>query len=93
MADLAKTLSMNYLGGQTVVDQTSLRGVYDFTLDCHTASMEHSESVLTVLPEQLGLELKPLDMLVIDRAEKPPGKLTADVGVGLLLGGGNRIVE
>jgi len=71
MADLAKTLSMNYLGGQTVVDQTSLRGVYDFTLDCHTASMEHGESVLTVLPEQLGLELKPLDMLVIDSAEKP----------------------
>lgn len=71
MADLAKTLSMNYLGGQTVVDQTSLRGVYDFTLDCHTASMEHGESVLTVLPEQLGLELKPLDMLVIDSAERP----------------------
>ena len=73
MADLAKTLSMNYLGGQTVVDQTSLRGVYDFTLDCHTASMEHGESVLTVLPEQLGLELKPLDMLVIDSAERPSG--------------------
>jgi len=71
MADLAKTLSMNYLGGQTVVDQTSLRGVYDFTLDCHTASMEHGESVLTVLPEQLGLELKPLDMLVIDSADRP----------------------
>jgi len=71
MADLAKMLSMNYQGGRTVVDQTSLRGLYDFTLDCHTAFMARGESVLTVLPEQLGLELKPLDMLVIDSAEKP----------------------
>jgi hypothetical protein len=33
--------------------------------------MERGESVLTVLPEQLGLELKLLDVLVIDSAEKP----------------------
>src|SRR5215472_11546667 len=33
--------------------------------------MERGESVLTVLPEQLGLELKLLDNLVIDSAEKP----------------------
>lgn len=71
MSDLANTLSMNDLGGRTVVDQTGLRGVYDFTLDCHTAFMERGESVLTVLPEQLGLELKLLDNLVIDSAEKP----------------------
>ena len=71
IVDLAKTLSMNYLGGRTVVDQTGLWGVYDFTLDCHTAFMERGESVLTVLPEQLGLELKLLDNLVIDSAEKP----------------------
>lgn len=71
MPDLAKTLSMNYLGGRTVVDQTGLRGGYDFTLDCHAAFMEPGESVLTVLPKQLGLELKPLDNLVIDSAEKP----------------------
>ena len=69
--DLAKTLSVNYLGGQPVVDQTGLGGVYDFTLDCHTAFMERGESVLTVLPQQLGLELKLLDVLVIDSAEKP----------------------
>ena len=71
MADLAKTLSMNYLGGRTVVDQTGLRGVYDFTLDCHTAFVQRGESVLTALPEQLGLELKLLDNLVIDSAEEP----------------------
>jgi uncharacterized protein (TIGR03435 family) len=70
LVDLAKTLSVNYLGGQTVIDQTGLMGVYDFTLDCHTAFMERGASVLTVLPEQLGLELKLLDVLVIDHAEK-----------------------
>lgn len=73
MADLAKTLSMNYLGGQPVIDQTSLSGVYDFTLDCHTALMERGGSVLTVLPEQLELELKLLDVLVIDHAEEITG--------------------
>jgi uncharacterized protein (TIGR03435 family) len=70
---LAKTLSMNYLGGQPVIDQTSLSGVYDFTLDCHTALMERGGSVLTVLPEQLELELKLLDVLVIDHAEEITG--------------------
>jgi uncharacterized protein (TIGR03435 family) len=48
MADLAKTLSLNYLGERTVVDHTGLRGVYDFTLDCPTAFVERGESVLTV---------------------------------------------
>jgi uncharacterized protein (TIGR03435 family) len=71
LVDLAKTLSVNYLGGRTVIDQTGLSGVYDFTLDCHTAFMERGESVLSALPEQLGLELKLLDVLVIDSAEKP----------------------
>ena len=70
LVDLAKTLSVNYLGGQTVIDQTGLGGVYDFTLDCHTAFIERGESVLTSLPEQLGLEVKPLDVLVIDHAEE-----------------------
>lgn len=63
---------MNYLGGRTVVDQTGLREeVYDFTLDCNTTFPQRGESVLTALPEQLGLELKPLDNLVIDNAEEP----------------------
>jgi len=61
--------------GRNVVDETALKGDYDFTLDCHTAFMERGESILTVLPEQLGLELNeqtlPVEMLVIDRAEKP----------------------
>ena len=71
LVDLAKALSVNYLGGRTVVDQTGLGGAYDFTLDCHTAFAERGESVSKVLPEQLGLELKLLDVLVIDSADKP----------------------
>jgi uncharacterized protein (TIGR03435 family) len=62
---------MNYLGGRTVIDQTGLMGVYDFMLDCHIAFLQGCESVLTALQEQLGLELKLLDNLVIDGAEKP----------------------
>lgn len=60
-----------------VMDETNLKGNYDFKLDCHTAFMERGDSLLTVLPEQLGLELSPrtipMEMLVIDHAEKPSG--------------------
>jgi len=60
---------------RSVVDETGLKGNYDFTLDCHTAFMERGGSLLTVLPEQLGLELKPqtapVEVLVIDHAERP----------------------
>ncbi len=70
--DLSQQLS------RIVVDKTNLKGNYDFTLDCHTAFMERGDSLLTVLPEQLGLELNEqtvlVEMLVIDHADK----LTAD---------------
>src|SRR6266436_9305736 len=60
---------------RSVVDETGLKGNYDFTLDCHTAFMERGGSLLTVLPEQLGLELKPqtapVEVLIIDNAERP----------------------
>src|SRR6266566_1723152 len=60
---------------RAVVDRTGLNGVYDFTVDCHTAFMERGDSLLTVLPQQLGLELKPqtapVEVLAIDHAEKP----------------------
>jgi len=73
IADLVRDLSQEL--GRGVVDQTGLNGLYDFTLDCHTAFMDRGDSLLEVLPEQLGLELKPqtapIDVLVIDHAEKP----------------------
>src|SRR6266576_5165057 len=73
VADLARDLSQ--VLDRVVLDQTGLNGVYDFTVDCHTAFMERGESLLSVLPEQLGLELKPqttpVEVLVSDHAEKP----------------------
>lgn len=76
IADLVRDLSQQL--SSSIVDETGLKGNYDFTLDCHTAFMERGSSLLTVLPEQLGLELNaqtvPLEVLVIDHAEQ----VTAD---------------
>jgi uncharacterized protein (TIGR03435 family) len=73
IADLVGALSERL--SRSVVDETGLKGNYDFTLDCHTAFMERGGSLLTVLPGQLGLELKPqtapVEVLVIDHAERP----------------------
>ena len=69
-----------------VVDKTGLTGKYDFTLRWATEQLspvpgtptgdpEKSPSIFTALREQLGLRLDstrgPLEVLVIDRAEKP----------------------
>jgi hypothetical protein len=43
---------------RAVVNQAVLNGVYDFMLDCHAALREGGDSLLTVLPERLGPELK-----------------------------------
>jgi len=73
IADLARDLSQ--LLGRAVVDKTGLNGVYDFTVDCQATFMERGDSLLTVLPEQLGLKLEPqkgpAEILVIDHAEQP----------------------
>jgi bla regulator protein blaR1 len=66
------------LGNRVVVDDTGLKGTYDFTLD--GVSMKPSSdpqvtSIFTALQDQLGLKLVPrraqLEVLVIDRIEKP----------------------
>jgi uncharacterized protein (TIGR03435 family) len=53
-----------------VVDQTNLAGSYDITVD-----MNRTRDWFVVLEEQLGLKLQarkiPMEMLVIDKAEKP----------------------
>ncbi|HET9833800.1 MAG TPA: TIGR03435 family protein [Vicinamibacterales bacterium] len=72
------------LTARQVVDKTGLDGLYDFTL---TFALEASRpdaplpvdpsapSIFTAIQEQLGLKLEsargPVDVLVIDRAEKP----------------------
>lgn len=71
------------IGGRLVVNQTELKGKYDFTLTWapqneHSAtdSMgESSPTLFTALEEQLGLKLEstkaPVDCIVIDRVEPP----------------------
>ena len=85
--------------GRSVVDETGLKGNYDFTFDCFAplrtpesepsllkAVPEHADaltkvhaienaSILEAVSQQLGLELNvqtvPVEILVIDHAEKP----------------------
>ncbi len=85
---LAEVLSNQV--GRTVVDQTGLKGDYDFTLkwtpdesqgqmfrspgDAPPPSDPNGPSIFTAIQEQLGLRLEakkgPVDLLVIDHAEK-----------------------
>jgi uncharacterized protein (TIGR03435 family) len=82
----AQGMSMDALAGQLaattshiVSNKTGLMGVYDFTLkfsDDLDAKMDSSApSFYTALQEQLGLKLEsakgPVDVLVIDHAERP----------------------
>ncbi|MGO4212804.1 TIGR03435 family protein, partial [Terriglobus sp. YAF25] len=60
--------------GGMVLDKTGLNGYYDFTLQWE-AGENAGSSLITALREQLGLKLSSektsVDVLVIDRAEKP----------------------
>jgi len=67
-------------GGRYVVNQTGLTGRYAFTLDWWPANRipppdSDAPSMFKALEEQLGLKLEatrgPIEMLVIDHAEKP----------------------
>jgi uncharacterized protein (TIGR03435 family) len=68
-----------------VVDNTGLKGKYDFTVTLFASQEEMmaalnkgdlGSSVFTLIQEQLGLKLEPeklpLDMVVVDKAEKIP---------------------
>jgi uncharacterized protein (TIGR03435 family) len=66
--------------GSPVLDMTGLTGVYDITLDyAHDDSAAADNgpgpSIFTALQEQLGLKLEPrkgpVEVLVVDRAERP----------------------
>ena len=78
MARLAGQISGNE--GRKVVDKTGLSGEYDITLsyadDRRAAGgQQDGPSLFTALQEQLGLKLEsqkgPVEVLVIDHAEKP----------------------
>lgn len=71
MADIARILSP--LAGRTVVDRTGLAGVFDVDLTWNES--DEGPSLFTAIREQLGLKLDaargPVDVLVIDSAERP----------------------
>ena len=75
MPGLASILSM--LMERKVLDQTGLTGAYDFTLEYAPMDAIDSPlpSLVTALQDQLGLKLDatrgPVEVLVIDHAEKP----------------------
>jgi bla regulator protein blaR1 len=69
-----------FLGGRTVVDQTGLKGTYDFTLTWSDQPVGAEggadvPSLFTAVQEQLGLKLVatkvPVEVIVIDHIEKP----------------------
>ena len=86
MKDLADTLSF-LIGSRTVIDKTGFVGTFDAHLqwtpgpgefgatDVPASSTDISESIFSVLREQLGLKLKtgrgPVEVLIVDHAEKP----------------------
>jgi uncharacterized protein (TIGR03435 family) len=75
MAGLANMLSREM--GQMVVDQTGLRGDFDFELAATREESSPNPFMAPMAPaiQQLGLKLAsqrgPVDIFVIDRAEKP----------------------
>jgi uncharacterized protein (TIGR03435 family) len=66
-----------YQLGRQVIDQTGLKGNYDFTLEWAPSDQDtQGPSLFTALQEQLGLRLEArkasVDVLVVDSMEKTP---------------------
>ena len=87
-APLSQLVEMlSWVLGRAVVDQTGLKGVYDFKLEWTPDDLQPSEaggasgspeggnSLFAAIQEQLGLRLDPqkgpVEMLVVEKAEKP----------------------
>lgn len=75
VAQLIQNLSRDV--DRPIVDQTSLKGTYDFKLEWTPDAADPSGiSLFTALKEQLGLRLDsakgPVEVLVIDRADRTP---------------------
>ena len=74
-----ETFARNLAGatGRNVIDKTGLAGGYDFELDFIPGQSADTvgASLFTAIQEQLGLKLDsqraPVEVLVIDRLERP----------------------
>jgi uncharacterized protein (TIGR03435 family) len=78
MADWLSRL--DEVGSRLVVDETGLKGNYDFMLNGISVGLSAkgtTTSIFTALKEQLGLKLgpqkAPVEILVIDHVDHPPG--------------------
>ena len=79
-SQLADFLSTLLSVGRPVIDRTGLSAAYDFTLDLREAAppgeTDAGSAVSVALQQQLGLKLEgrkaPLEIMVIDRAERVP---------------------
>jgi uncharacterized protein (TIGR03435 family) len=78
MPDLA--LMLLFYTDRPIVDQTGLKGRYDFKLqwtmdDAQAAGSDAPPGLFTAIQEQLGLKLEPVrakaDVLVVDTVERP----------------------
>jgi uncharacterized protein (TIGR03435 family) len=78
MADMA--LNLNFYESRPVIDETGLKGRYNFTLTWTYDPSKESEagappSLVTAMKEQLGLKMEavkgPADVYVIDHVERP----------------------
>ena len=72
---LASVLSANL--GRPVADETGWKDHFDFRLNWTSTPEEPAPSLFSIIQEQLGLRLEarrvPVEMFVIDHAEKPAG--------------------
>ena len=77
MPEFAAKLSLLRGMSRPVVDKTGIIGFFDITLKGAAAAILQPDgpSLFTLIPEQLGLKLvaakSPMDVIVIDHAEKP----------------------
>jgi uncharacterized protein (TIGR03435 family) len=78
MAELA--IILQYYADLPIVDQTGLKGRYDFNLqwtldDAQTAAPDAPSGLFTAIQDQIGLKLErvkePADVLVIDKVARP----------------------
>jgi uncharacterized protein (TIGR03435 family) len=56
-----------------LINATGLKGRYDIRLDL-TSVMAAVSAMMTEMQEQLGLKIEPMDVLVVDQAEKAPAE-------------------
>ncbi len=77
-ATLAGTMALSSVAsllstaaGRPVIDMTGIEGNYDFDLKFSRATTDDALSVFTAVQEQLESATAPLDVLVVERMERP----------------------